>query len=329
MEGELMRKIKPSRGFTLVELLVVIAIIGVLVSMLLPAVQSARSAARLRQCSNHIRQIGLALHGYHDSLGSLPPGYISNGLVQPLAALPPGGDDDDSFGPPPAPGSRFAEPGPGWGWGAHILDWLEQSQVKSTINFSADIGGQTASTAFLRVFVCPSDVGPNAIEVKNANDNLLGSVARANFVAMFGTSEILDVPDYGEGLFFRNSHIRFAEITDGTSNTFAIGERASNLAYATWTGAVNNGIVKNLSRIPGSEDQEWPVFVLAHTGTVIEGQLPNNHTGHADDFTSRHPGGVNFLIADGSVRFINNNIDEVTWVALGTRAGGEITATGF
>jgi prepilin-type processing-associated H-X9-DG protein len=71
------------------------------------------------------------------------------------------------------------------------------------------------------------------------------------------------------------------------------------------------------------------VFVLAHTGTAIEGQLPNNHTGHADDFTSRHPGGVNFLFADGSVRFINNNIDEVTWVALGTRAGGETMAGEF
>jgi len=146
---------------------------------------------------------------------------------------------------------------------------------------------------------------------------------------MFGMSEILDVPDYVEGPFYRNSHVRLAEITDGTSNTFAVGERASNLAYATWTGAVNNGMVKNLSRIPGSDDQEWPVFVLAHTGTVIEGQLPNNHSGHEDDFTSRHPGGVNFLFADGSVHFINNNINDRTWVALGTRAGGETMASEF
>jgi prepilin-type processing-associated H-X9-DG protein len=181
----------------------------------------------------------------------------------------------------------------------------------------------------LRVFVCPSDTGPHTFEVKDVFGASLGPVARANYIAMFGTSEILDVPDYGEGLFFRNSRVRLAEITDGTSNTFAIGERASNLAYATWTGAVNGGMVKNLSRLPGSEDQEWPVFVLAHTGTVIEGQLPNNHTGHADDFTSRHPGGVNFLFADGSVRFVNDNIDEVTWVAFGTRAGGEIVTSSF
>jgi len=323
-----MRTSRQPSGFTLVELLVVIAIIGVLLSMLLPAVQSARAAARLRQCSNHLRQIGLGLHGYHDSLGSLPPAYVSTGVLPPVSTITSWGDNDDHFGPP-TPRNRFAEPGPGWGWGAHILDWLEQSAVKNAINYSADIGGQTASTAFLRVFICPSDTGPNTIEVKDARGNVLGSVARANYVAMFGTSEILDVPDYGEGLFFRNSHIRFAEITDGTSHTFANGERASNLAYATWTGAVNNGIVKNLSRIPGADDQEWPVFVVAHTGTVIEGQLPNNHTGHADDFTSRHPGGVNFLFADGSVRFIHNNIDEVTWVGLGTRAGGEALASEF
>ena len=149
----------------------------------------------------------------------------------------------------------------------------------------------------------------------------LGTVGRSNYIGMYGTGEIPDFPDTGEGIFFRNSAIRIADITDGTSNTIAVGERASNLAMSTWTGAVTNGIVKNLSGIPGSDDQPWPVFVLGHTGTAIEGQLPNNTTGHADDFTSRHAGGVNFLFADGSVRFISNNIDTNVWVSLGTRAG--------
>ena len=141
---------------------------------------------------------------------------------------------------------------------------------------------------------------------------------------MYGTGEIPDFPDTGEGIFYRDSSTRIADITDGTSNTIAVGERASNLAFSTWTGAVTNGMVKNLSGMPGSDDQPWPVFVLGHTGTVIEGQLPNNTTGHADDFTSRHAGGVNFLFADGSVRFVSNNIDVNVWVALGTREGNEI-----
>src|SRR5262245_50738869 len=317
-----MRSPKIRFAFTLVELLVVIAILGILISMILPAVQQARAAARLRQCANHLRQIGIGLHGYHDALHTFPPGYMSSFISNPAPPPPPGGDADDFFGPPPFQESP-TDWGPDWGWGAHLLPWLEQDALKSSINFKSQIAGQAAATTSPRVYLCPSDIGPSAFEVKDKLGNLLGKVGRSNYIGMFGTGEILDIPDQGEGLFFRNSRVRIAEITDGTSNTLAVGERATNLAYVTWAGAVNLGVVKNLSRIPGADDQEWPVFVLAHTGTVIEGQLPNNTTGHADDFTSRHPGGVNFLFADGSVRFVHNNINEWTWVALGTRAGNE------
>jgi prepilin-type processing-associated H-X9-DG protein len=157
----------------------------------------------------------------------------------------------------------------------------------------------------------------------------LGTVARANYVGMFGSSEITDVPDLGEGIFYRNSRVRIANITDGTSNTIALGERASNLAYVTWTGAVTNAAVTNLSNLPGADDTDWPVLILGHTGTILEGQTPNNSSGHADDFTSRHAGGVNFLFADGSVRFISSNVDINAWVAAGTRAGAEVAGGEF
>jgi prepilin-type N-terminal cleavage/methylation domain-containing protein/prepilin-type processing-associated H-X9-DG protein len=308
----------PRNGFTLIELLVVMAVIGILMALLLPAVQQARSAANLRLCANHLRQIGLALHNYHDTLGSCPSGYLSRSSTPPPPVIPPGGDNDP---PPPSPAPST---GPGWGWGSLVLDWLEQVPLKNNINYSAEIGGQAASATFLRVFACPADSGPDTFEVADIGGNVIGTVARANYVAMYGTNEIVEFPDHGEGLFFRNSHVRIAQITDGTSTTFAVGERGTNLAFSTWTGAVTTGMVKNRSGVPGSEDQEWPVFVLAHTGTVIEGQFPNNSTGHVDDFTSRHTGGVNFLFADGSVRFINSSIYLPTWVALGTRAGNEV-----
>jgi prepilin-type processing-associated H-X9-DG protein len=236
--------------------------------------------------------------------------------------------DDDSQKvtgvPPPPPILIPTDLGPGWGWGGAILDWLEQDPLKRTIDFSSGIARQTASATPVTVFICPSDTGPDTFDIGDFNGVLLGTIARANYVAMFGSSEISDVPNAGEGLFYRNSRVRMADIIDGTSNTIAVGERASNLAYATWTGAVTNGMVQNLSNLPGADNTDWPVLVLGHTGTILEGQLPNNASGHADDFTSRHAGGVNFLFADGSVRFLSSSIYINTWVALGTRAGGEV-----
>ena len=113
------------------------------------------------------------------------------------------------------------------------------------------------------------------------------------------------------------------DIIDGSSSTIFVGERASKQSpMTTWTGAVTGCVVPPL--IAGYDDEEPPVLILTNTGTVADGRTPNNPLGHVEDTNSRHPGGVNFLYADGSVRFLRQNLDPVTWVGLGTRAGGEV-----
>jgi prepilin-type N-terminal cleavage/methylation domain-containing protein/prepilin-type processing-associated H-X9-DG protein len=279
------------RGFTLIELLVVIAIIAVLIGLLLPAVQKVREAANRMQCKNNLKQIGLALHNYHDRFGSFPPGYVS--VV----------DVDGS------------DRGPGWGWAAFLLADLEQTNVQRQINFTLDI--TEATHAAIRVqtlplFRCPSDETIPPFTVQTEDGAALCDVAHSNYVAVFGNNEIEDDPGAGNGLFFRNSKVRFRDIPDGTSHTLCVGERSSNLMKATWTGSVT-GAAEAPALVLGSAD---------HT--------PNHPAAHLEDFWSRHPQGVNFLFADGSVHSLHNHIHPQVWLGLATRAGGEaVTFTDF
>jgi prepilin-type processing-associated H-X9-DG protein len=175
------------------------------------------------------------------------------------------------------------------------------------------------------VFRCASDAPPQEVfTVQNTTVN----VAFANYVGMFGTSEIVDNPGKGEGVFFRNSRVRFEDVTDGTSQTCFVGERSSDYALSTWVGAVTGGQVP--PRRPSALGPEGaPVLVLGHTGDAAEGHPPNNPINHVDDFTSRHIQGVNFLFGDGSVRNINNSVNPVVWQAVGTRASGEVVSLDF
>jgi prepilin-type N-terminal cleavage/methylation domain-containing protein/prepilin-type processing-associated H-X9-DG protein len=288
-------------GFTLVELLIVIAIIGVMMGLLLPAVQKTREAANRIKCKNNLRQIGLALHAYHDRAGSLPPGYWSRVARD---------------------GSDL---GPGWGWAAFILPELEQDNLYRSIRFDLDIAdpaNEPARLTPLAVFRCPSDELVDSFPVVNAVGQPITTVAHGNYVGMFGTPEITCNPGKGNGVFYRNSRVRLTDITDGTSNTLMIGERSSNLALATWTGAVTGGVVPPARPSPlGPEGA--PVLVLGHTGLASEGHTPNNPINHVDDFWSRHTSGVNFLFADCSVRNLNDAINPLVWQAMGTRDGGE------
>jgi prepilin-type N-terminal cleavage/methylation domain-containing protein len=275
-------------AFTLIELLVAIAIISILIALLLPAVQSTREAARRVTCVNHLKQIGLAVHNYHDRTRRLPPGYVSR--TRP----------------------NGVELGPGWGWAAQLLPELEQAPLRASLSLEADItdpvnaGGRQV---MVPVLLCPSDPRVGLFTPEDLPTGFL--IAHANYVGVFGSNELDDDPAVGNGLFFRNSGVRLADITDGTSQTFMTGERSSRFSKASWTGAV-----------VGADDA--PALVIGDTGTP-----PNSPDADEDDFSSPHVQGVNFVFADGACRGISNQIDLGVWNALATRAGGEAAGASF
>jgi prepilin-type N-terminal cleavage/methylation domain-containing protein/prepilin-type processing-associated H-X9-DG protein len=298
------------RGFTLIELLLVIGIIGALMGLLLPAVQSAREAARRIQCANNLRQIGLALHIYNDQANGFPPGWISR----------PAPDGDNS--------------GPGWGWAAMILPQLDQPNLYDEINVVLPIEdpANTVRTYAFHFFLCPSDASwkDRFTVVDDSTDNkVLGSpicdVASSNYVGAFGTGDPSGIPgrDSGEGLFFRNRSVGVQDIVDGTSNTLAVGERSQNLSRATWTGAVSHAAVPitELQAENGLDPEGGDALVVSHTGE-LDG--PNSRPAHADQFWSRHPGGCMFLFADGSARFLKERRPLPIFQAMATRAGNEV-----
>jgi prepilin-type N-terminal cleavage/methylation domain-containing protein/prepilin-type processing-associated H-X9-DG protein len=300
---------KPKRpAFTLIELLVVIAIISILIALLVPAVQRVREAASRVQCLNNLKQVGLACHNYHDSAGGFPPGFTS------AAAITDG------------PGT-----GPGWGWGAHVLPFIEQSIIHSMIDFSKDIAhpnNATARVISIPTYRCPSDNPPNlTFVVKDKNSAAICDVAFANYVGMAGVNEVSKFPDTSNGepgMLLRNSRVKFVHILDGSSNTLLIGERASRRSpQTTWVGAVTGAVVpQTLNPALGTELEG--VLVLTSSGTVAEARVPNSGLDHVEDSNSNHSGGVNWLFADGTVRVVSNSISPSVWVALATRAGGEV-----
>jgi len=299
-------------AFTLIELLVVIAIIAVLVGILLPAVQQAREAARRTQCRNNLKQIGLALQNYHDSMNIFPIGYCA--------------------GMPYVDGAT--DTAPGWGWPSYLLPQLEQENLQSQFNWNQPVESAAGIQAMIPVYLCPSDITPaGPVAVQDASGTTLGMAAPTSYAGNCG-SDLTGVDDRtGLGLFFRNSGVRISHVVDGTSQTIAVGERAFAKVQCVWAGAINKAIVTRGPSNPnvGTSTEPAPCLVLAHchfNNTI------GDPDGGLDDFSSMHSGGSHFVFVDGSVHFIRTvsganpdgsySSDSRIFQALGTRAGREV-----
>jgi prepilin-type N-terminal cleavage/methylation domain-containing protein/prepilin-type processing-associated H-X9-DG protein len=337
----------PARpGFTLIELLVVIAIIAILIGLLVPAVQQVREAAARSQCMNNLKQIGLAIHSYHDTNKRFPPGYV-DGNTDPNST-----PDNDV--------------GPGWGWAAFLLPYLEQGNVYKQINFNQGVGSGSnvaVSQLPLTIYQCPSDPYQEPVPIYDSTfTNPIATVARGNYVGCNGWEECFNgaggnpqpgpgadslsglFGQAGVGVFYRNSRNRVSSIRDGMSNTIFAGERSGDHSPSTWTGAVAGGrcpawMATQPFTAPNTPPAQAPVgpngsaydnadfgeaLVLAHCNAT---HLPSADYPifDPDTFYSMHAGrGANFLFGDGSVHFLTSGINPNTYQALGTIAGGEV-----
>lgn len=301
-------------AFTLIELLVVIAIIAVLIGLLLPAVQKVRETASRLRCSNNLKQIGLALHGYHDALGCFPPGYSSANATS------------DSNGP-------------GWGWAAYLLPFVEQDNLHRQIDFrvaltdSRHAGVRTTSVALYR---CPSD--PRSEPIENADfvnpGALVGPLARGNYVGCYGNTPFLGESAAvlsnhltingisGRGVFYRNSRTRIADITDGLSNTFLVGERNAKNSMSTWVGVVPGATwrsINDASNYGGIPTNLASSLVLGH---ACRDHAPSSSSGVAEDFSSPHITGINILLGDGSVHRVHTTVNMRTYPFTASIADG-------
>ncbi len=317
------------RAFTLIELLVVIAIVGVLISLLLPAVQKVREAANRIQCANNLKQLTLAAHQHHDAKGQFPTGLHTVDTAD----------------------GRYAN---GTCWEVELLPYLEQDNLKNRWDyndFRTNVaGGTTATTAqVLKVLVCPSDPLPELVEYYSAGrfpqyayaqgfygmGSYGGNAGKRSFPGPLQATR--------DGIFFQDSSIRLADVTDGASNTFLFGERLhDDPTFDRMTSLYTPAFY------PLAGWGKWAA-VFATSGGSLGGRLlstpvPINYRVPADiskdDFLgatgaqnnrlcaygSSHPGGANFAFADGSVRFLSESIPLEALQALSTRAGGEVVS---
>jgi prepilin-type N-terminal cleavage/methylation domain-containing protein len=319
-------------AFTLIELLVVIAIIGMMLGLLLPAVQKVRETANRLSCKNNLHQIGLALHNYHDTLGSFPPAYICNGTGTHGTAS--GGGFGAGGGPPKQLVDKFLKKpsmsytDPGWGWAAFLLPYIDQEPLAQQINYSLPVeAGQYAAvrTTILRIYTCPSDRGAGLFTVlQEKTGKPLGDAATNSYAACYGDwGPVLETP--GTGMFYRNSHVRFLDISDGTSNTVAIGERAALFTKTPWAGAFSSGSCVTTPNAPVYQSviEPAPTMVSAR----ISGRKSlNDPWSEPYDFFSGHGQVVHFVFADGSARGLSSSVDPTALRPLATIAGGEVVS---
>jgi prepilin-type N-terminal cleavage/methylation domain-containing protein len=300
------------RGFTLVELLVVIAIIGVLVGLLLPAVQAAREAARRMQCQNNLKQIGLALHNYESALRVFPPSSTS-GFGRGVWNWPGNGPNDRNIHL-----HSFA---------SLILPYIEQANLYNLIDYnfsSLSLPNRPVASQILPFYRCPSYTGPDFSNDPRYVTNVgFDQFAIRNYVAM-GARTIVGLSGQipAEGIIYPGSRTRHGEITDGTSNTVMVAETREERA-SVWIDGTTAAVAAR-----------WFAFVPPHfagesvsinkDGYFVTGGAFPNSIDQRWGPSSRHVGGANHLLGDGSVQFLSENMNALTYDALVTRNGGEV-----
>jgi len=333
------------RGFTLVELLVVIAIIGVLVALLLPAVQAAREAARRSQCQNNIKQLVLALHNYESSYGVFPPGCIHSALPRP-------GRTGHSFGPSfYGPLLPFFEQGPV----AAQLTWIGASPGyvgEASPSAGRDVNRPVILTLIIKVMRCPSSAGPisNGYEMQAHYAGISGCADPATFTeSRITTVAVAGQPTLqgGGGMLVPNQALRFGDCIDGSSNTLFLGEmsgRIERLTAGTYSfptssgtdhgwlmGCRVTGTPPNLD--PGNQEDDDRCFGV-NTVRYRPNQKPfafqtfpgmASNIGANNPLSSQHPGGVLVGRCDGSVAFITETVTLETLKRLATRDDGQPT----
>lgn len=297
------RRVRPL-GFTLIELLVVIAIIAVLIALLLPAVQQAREAARRSQCKNNLKQLGLAVHNYHDVYNMLPLGWYQGGCNQGSG--------------------HFSAM-------ARLLPYMDQAPLFNTVgvgnvcwdSIASGSAGGLAMQKGLSVFQCPSDSGMGAVNtVEKPNCGMNVATSKSNYVLNNGSGSFNVSPGvaqniYGNaggttnnGLFFKERGIGFQNVIDGLSNTIVIGERSALIQAGTGTLQCNASNAWAQRDNDGDDTLQWGIYIthgMAKFGINNAGNVGGRPM-CGGGYASLHVGGAHFLMGDGAVRFISQNI---------------------
>jgi prepilin-type N-terminal cleavage/methylation domain-containing protein len=325
-------------GFTLIELLVVIAIIGVLVALLLPAVQKVREAANRSQCLNNLKQMGLALHNYHDANQCFPSGFIAETPAQPGQYMT----------------HQESDYRPGWSVFALMLPHVEQENLAKLIDYKLSIlhpNNKAARETLIKLFVCPSDAPSRLIDITDSGSTswspphnytyppptnsltVLAQASVSSYAACLGTLGYEEQPF--TGVFHRNSKVRIADIPDGTSSTVGLGERTSRFSENSWVGPVWQQETvfaptapRYNSAEPSANCRATPTAVLVHVR--ITSKQPNHPDNSPGSFFSSHNTGAQFLNMDGSCRLISSSVSIENYRNLCSRNGGEVvTSEGF
>ncbi|MFO0891436.1 MAG: DUF1559 domain-containing protein [Isosphaeraceae bacterium] len=289
---------KRPAGFTMLELVLVIAIISILISLLLPAIQSSREIARKTQCAKNLMQIGLAVGNYHATNKVLPPGVVNP--TGPISSLPSGYH---------------------WGWEARILPFLEQANLYNQLNFLHGVyepANDTSRTRRLSVFQCPSDAGPMLTSYAGCHHDVEAPIAADN-----------------HGVLFLNSRVGYDDITDGPASTILAGEFRSRTQSLGWAVGTRSSLRNAGSPINAELDLFLTTKPLSNLGDqsrdldevkdlIDSGELGGSFSG---GFSSQHSGGSNYVMADGSIRFLTERIRRDVYQSLGHRADGNLISS--